>query len=169
MTSTIRASTATWLVFATVVFMGLTPLWAEEPTGTSSGTKNNNRQSLSPSGKGEGVVNVPSMPEPHECETGDFGANGCRVVSTMTLSASGVVLQLPPEAPTVVATYEFNGIPVTTNVQDRMLHFDTGSLEAARAEKVESIGILLAASENQYVRARLELPPGTEQVTVRIE
>jgi hypothetical protein len=166
MTSTIRATTATWVVFAAVILMGLAPLWAEEPTGTSGGTKN---QPCSPTGKGEGVVNVPSMPEPNEVQRGDFGANGCRVVTTMTLSSEGVVLQLPTEVPTVVATYEYNGIPVTTTLQDRFLHFDAASLEALRTEKLECVDIVLAVAENQYVRARLELPPGTDTVTVRIE
>ena len=163
---TIRANSATWLVFAAVLLMGLTPLWAEGPTGSGE-TKN---QSLSPgSGKGEGVVNVPSMPEPNAGETGEFGANGCRVVTTMTLGGAGVVLQLPADVSTAVASYYFNGVPVTTTLHDGLLHFDVGELECLRAEKVESIDIVLAASESQYVRARLELPPGTELVTVRIE
>lgn len=166
MKSTIRASTATWMVFAAVLAMSLAPLWAEEPTesgATSSGP-------TSPStGKGEGVVNVPSMPEPNESPTGEFGAEGCRVISTMTLSNGGVVLQLPAESPMVVATYEINKVLVTTTLQEGLLHFDAVSLEAMRAEKVVQVDIILAASEKQYVRARLELPSGTDQVTVRIE
>ncbi len=162
--STMRVNSATAMVFAVVLAMGLAPLLAEEPTG-SDATK-----SLSPStGKGEGVVNVPSMPEENQVQTGAFGANGCRVVTTMTLGSAGVVLQLPSEASTVVASYVFNGVPITTTVQNGQLGFDAASLETLRAEKVEHFDIVLAASENQYVRARVELPVDTDQVTVRIE
>ena len=166
MRPTIRANTATWMVFAAILLMGLTPLWAAGPTG-SGGAKS---QSLSPSsGKGEGVVNVPSMPEPNQSQTGDFGANGCRVTTTMTLGSGGVVLVLPAEVPQVVVTYQSMGVPVTATVQDGLLHFDTSSLEALREVGVERVDIVMAASQNQYVRARLELPPGTDQVMVRIE
>ena len=167
---TIRANTITALLFGAVLCMGIAPLMADEPVASGEEGKGTKSESLAPgTGKGEGVVNVPSMPEVNENQTGEFGANGCRVVTTPTPGSNGVVLQLPAEVPTAIASYMFQNVPVTTTMHEGSLQFDTGSLETLRAEEVEQVDIVLTAPEGRYVRVRLELPPNSDQVIVRIE
>ncbi len=164
--STIRAGMATQLVFAAVLFMGLAPLCAG---GVKLTGKSNTTNPKVPSGGG-GVVNVPSMPEQRDpSQDGAFNNNNCSVVVQIMPGANGLSLAMPAGTPTVVATYMFQGAAVTTTLQEGVLHFATASLESLRASGVGQLDLVLAASQSQYLRIRLELPEASDKVTVYIE
>ena len=164
--STIRASMATQLVFAAVLLMGLAPLCAG---GVKLTGKSDSSAPKAPSGGG-GVVNVPSMPEQRDpSQDGVFDNSSCTIVVQMTPGANGVTLVMPTGTPQVVATYTFRGVTVTTALQDGVLHFTTASLESLRASGVGQLDLVLAVSQSQYLRARLELPAASDKVTVYIE
>jgi hypothetical protein len=169
MKSTIRAGTATWLVFASVLLLGLTPLWAGEPEGKTGETSKQGSTLPKASGSGEGWVNVPSMAQENGGQAGELGSNGYRVIAQMRLTGEGVTLALPSDVPQAVATYTFQNVLVTTTLQEGMLHLGAASLEMMRHADVEHVDIVLAASPTEYVRVRIELPLGSDQVTVNIE
>ena len=98
-----------------------------------------------------------------------FDNSSCTVVVQMTPGANGITLAMPAGTPTVVATYTFQGVTVATTLQDGALHFTTAALESLRASGVGQIDLVLAASQSQYLRARLELPEASDKVIVYIE
>ncbi|MHC4516184.1 MAG: hypothetical protein ACYTGW_14920 [Planctomycetota bacterium] len=169
MKSTIRAGTATWLVFASVLLLGLTPLWAGEPEGNTGTTGKQGSTLPKASGSGEGWVNVPSMAQETSGQAGEIGSNGYRVIAQMRLTGEGVTLALPSDVSQAVATYTFQNVLVTATVQEGTLHFGSASLEMMRLAGVEHVDITLAASPTQYLRVRIELPFESDQVTVNIE
>ena len=183
MTSTIRANSTTRLIFAAVLLLGLTPLWAGGVTGKSGsgtgtgsgsgGTSSTSGQTAkvpsSPSaGGGEGIVNVPRHLLANLGEPSPITAETCRVNVELDAPRE-LVLRLEGQYTRVIATITHAHAVVSNTLHEGELRFDRASLEALREVGVHKVDILLSVSEHFGVRIRIELPAHTEIVRVLIK